>query len=484
VAGLIKVIFPKLRFSFYFILFTSKAGTIHKPVSLQEEEKILILLLCMVSQGSTMKKSNQILVVLISIFLALSFVFYSQFASYAASSVDDWPIFRHDAGHTGFSSGKAPNSSVVQLWNSTIDTGSLSAPASPVVADGLVYVGSADCNIYCFDGSSGAKVWSFATGGETHSAPAVIDGRVYVGSGDGYVYCLDASTGTQVWNHSVGVSVNSPMNFVDDRIYVESETGVVYCLAAVNGEILWSFPTGAEADRLSPAISEGYVFATNHNGDVFCLNATSGIRVWNFTVGDAVGSPVAVDDFVYFGSMDGNAYCLNASSGAKIWNYTTWYNSAGPAHGYHWGNSVSAPAVAYGRVYVGSSDFDVFCLDALTGEKIWNFSTGAGVYAPPTVAGGCVFAGSYDGNVYCLNASSGAEIWRSAAGVFSPVNAGGSAGSPVVADGVVYVVGNGVLSAWGSPSSGPTFPWFLVISVVSLVIIAAAIVVYLYSRRS
>jgi len=429
-------------------------------------------------------KISPILVVLISIFLALSFVFSGQFASYAASSVNDWPIFRHDAFHTGFSSGTAPTSSVVQLWNYTIDVSPLSGPASPVVANGLVYVGSADYNIYCFEGSTGAKVWSFATGGNTDSSPAVIDGRVYVGSEDGYVYCLDASGGNQVWNHSVGVSVDSPVNFVDGRVYVESRTGDVYCLDAVSGERMWSFSTGAKAYGLSPAISEGYVFATNRNGGVFCLNAASGVCVWNFTVGDAVGSPVAVDGFVYFGSSDGNAYCLNASSGAKIWNYTTWYNSAGPSHGYHWGNAVSDPAVAYGRVYVGSMDFDVFCLDALTGGKIWNFSTGAGVNAPPTVVGGCVFAGSYDGNVYCLNASSGVEIWRSAAGVFSPVNAGGSAGSPVVADGVVYVVGNGVISALGSPFSDSTFPLFEVIFVVILVLIAAAIGVYVYSKRS
>ena len=146
--------------------------------------------------------------------------------------------------------------------------------------------------------------------------------------------------------------------------------------------------------------------------------------------------------------------------------------------------------MAYGCVYVGSSDFDVFCLEALTGQKIWNFSTGAGVYLPPSVAEGCVFAGSYDGNVYCPNASSGVEIWRGAAGVFSPVNIAGSAGSPVVADGVVYVVGNGVLSAWSSPSSGDptssddsTFPCVEATAVVILVIIATATGAYIYSKR-
>ena len=430
-----------------------------------------------------MRKTSQILIVLTLIFLITSFVFTCQFASYSASSVDDWSLFRHDASNTGFSSSAAPTSSVVKLWNYTIQESATYSPAYPVVANGFVYVGSPDYSIYCFDAATGAKVWSYTTGGETYYSPAVIDSRVYVGSEDGYVYCLDAVEGTQVWNHSVGVSMNAPVNFVDDRLYIESEAGVVYCLCIIDGEMVWNFPTGAQADNLSPALSNGFIFATNSDGDVFCLNAASGVHVWNFTVGEAASSPVAVDGFVYFGSSDGNVYCLDASNGAKIWNYTTWYNNEGPSHGYHWGNGVSAPAVAYGHVYVGSSDFDVFCLDASTGGKIWNFSTG-GIVRAPSVAGGYVFAGSYDGNVYCLDASSGVELWLVAAGVFSPVNAAGSAGSPTVVDSVVYVFGNGVLSAWGAPSSDSAFPLFEVMVLVILLLIVAAIVLYLFFRQS
>jgi outer membrane protein assembly factor BamB len=422
---------------------------------------------------------------IVAVFLALSLVFCAQFASVATSSVDDWVVSRHDSSQTGFSTSEAPTSGVVQLWNYTIEADSLSRPESPVVVDGRVYVGSADYGVCCFEASDGTKVWSFETESQIDSSPAVIEGRVYVGSNDGYVYCLDATDGYQVWNSSVDVSVNSPVNFVDGRVYVESTRGNVYCLDATNGEKLWDFSTGANSYRRSPAIFEGYVFVSNENGDIFCLDAPSGAHIWDFSVGDAVGSPAAVDGFVYFGSRDGNAYCLNASNGDKIWNYTTWYNSAGPAHGYEWGNTVSDPAIAYGYVYLGSSDFDVFCLDALTGEKVWNFSTGGIVHAP-SVAGGCVFAGSYDGNVYCINASSGAEIWRGVAGVFSPVSVSGSAGPPVIADGVVYVVGNGVLSAWGSPmdeSQDSTFPLLELTVVIIVIIFATATISYIYSKR-
>ncbi|MCW8802108.1 MAG: PQQ-binding-like beta-propeller repeat protein [Candidatus Bathyarchaeota archaeon] len=417
-------------------------------------------------------------------FLVISLVFCAQIIFVDASSVDNWPVSRHDSSQTGFSTSVAPTSEVLQLWNYTIDADTISAPQSPVVVEGRVYIGSRDYGVCCLDATDGTKIWNFVTSANFDSSLAVVNGLVYAASDDGNIYCLDASNGNQIWDISVGASINSPVNFADGRLYVVSTAGELYCLDGSSGEQLWNFSTVSKSVRKSPAISDdGYVFFTNTNGDVFCINSVSGSLVWNVSIGSSVGSPVVVDDFLYFGSKDGNAYCLDVATGVKVWNYTTWYNNAGPSHGYHWGNSVSDPAVAYGCVYVGSSDFDVFCLDAFSGEKLWNFSTGGIVHAP-SVADGCVFAGSYDGNLYCLNASSGAKIWQNLVGVFSPVSMSGSAGSPAISDGVVYVVGNGVLSAWGLPSSDDlSFPLLEFIIVAILAIIATVTIAYLYFKR-
>ena len=42
-------------------------------------------------------------------------------------------------------------------------------------------------------------IWTFRTGGAVISTPAVADGRVYFGSFDSNVYALDASSGALVW---------------------------------------------------------------------------------------------------------------------------------------------------------------------------------------------------------------------------------------------------------------------------------------------
>jgi len=70
--------------------------------------------------------------------------------------------------------------------------------SSPAVADGLVYVGSADCSVYAVDADTGAKLWSYQTTAAVFSSPAVADGVVYVGSDDYNVYALDAHTGAKL----------------------------------------------------------------------------------------------------------------------------------------------------------------------------------------------------------------------------------------------------------------------------------------------
>ena len=428
---------------------------------------------------------------LILIILALALSFSSQIYG---SSVDDWSMFRHDAAQTGFSEGASPTASAKLLWNYRVDATATYFPTVPVVTGGFVYVATADqeqalYGVSCFKSSTGVVVWSFRTEGFAVSTPAVNGDHVYVGSGDpwkpseGYIYCLDASDGVEVWNYSVGEPVDSPVNFAENRVFFESSGGNLYCLDAAEGNKVWNYSTGGKADGLCPAVADNYVFVGNHDGNVICLNASNGAAIWNFTADDSVSSPTVAYGYVYFGSGDGNAYCVNASSGDKVWNYTTWFNSEGPTNNYHWGNSVGGPAVAYGYVFVGSSDFDVFCLDALTGEKVWNVTTSAEVYAAPSVAERCVYVGSYDGNVYCLNASSGMENWRYAAGIFSPANAAGSAGSPVIANGEVYVVGNGVLSVLGLPSSDTAFPLVWVALFVVVLVIVLVVVAYAMSAR-
>jgi outer membrane protein assembly factor BamB len=44
--------------------------------------------------------------------------------------------------------------------------------------------------VYALDASAGTELWSYATGAPVYSSPAVANGMVYVGSEDGNVYAF------------------------------------------------------------------------------------------------------------------------------------------------------------------------------------------------------------------------------------------------------------------------------------------------------
>ena len=70
-------------------------------------------------------------------------------------------------------------------------------------------------------------------------------------------------------------------------------------------------------------------------------------------------------------------------------------------------------AVAGGRLYFGSSvEHTINCLNADTGATNWSFFTDGPVRMSPTVQDEKVYAGSDDGTVYCLNATNAALLWK------------------------------------------------------------------------
>jgi hypothetical protein len=112
--------------------------------------------------------------------------------------------------------------------------------------------------------------------------------------------------------------------------------------------------------------------------------------VQNYTTGSVFSAPAVAYGILYVGSGDSKIYALNVTTGASVWNYTT-------------GNSVmSSPAVADGVLYVGSYDDNVYAINATTGTSVWTYTTGNPVFSSPAVVNGVVYIGSYDDKVYAF----------------------------------------------------------------------------------
>lgn len=75
------------------------------------------------------------------------------------------------------------------------------------------------------------------------------------------------------------------------------------------------------------------------------------------------------------------------------------------------------PCIVDGKVFIGSPVDDcLHCVDLNTGKSLWTFFTGGPIRLAPTIADGRVYFGSDDGHVYCLNANDGSVVWQLRAG--------------------------------------------------------------------
>ena len=75
-------------------------------------------------------------------------------------------------------------------------------------------------------------------------------------------------------------------------------------------------------------------------------------------------------------------------------------------------NTPTAPVNAMNTTYFAGSHGIVRALDTVTGQLKWTAHTGGGIKYPPTLAGARLYVGSADGWVYCLNAYTGQRLWR------------------------------------------------------------------------
>jgi outer membrane protein assembly factor BamB len=84
---------------------------------------------------------------------------------------------------------------------------------------------------------------------------------------------------------------------------------------------------------------------------------------------------------------------------AAVWKFAT-------------GNAIQAnPGVGGGRVYVGSTDNNVYAVTAADGRRAWSYQPGAAVTAAPEVVGSVVCLSTSQGHFYALRAADGARAW-------------------------------------------------------------------------
>ncbi len=238
------------------------------------------------------------------------------------------------------------------------------------------------------------------------------------------VSALNPTSGVSIWTRTLVGTFGAQTGATLDQgsLYFGTGDYVLHSLNSQTGATRWSMPVGGIPSNA--AVSGGLVYVAA-NTFVLALNARTGAKVWRSVSlkGPVVGTPTVSNGLVYEAGWP-RLYALNAATGKVVWTYKT-------------GGAIefSSAVIAGGLVYVASGDMYLYAVDAATGVLAWKSSLGPQLFsAPPSpsVADGVVFA-SGNGAIQAFDATIGSPIWSTTIANF--------AGSPVVANGVVYAAG-------------------------------------------
>ena len=308
----------------------------------------------------------------------------------------------------------------------------LDAPASPAP------------HAWSFDGSG--RVWGYQPGMTVWSSPALasIEGRamLVVGNYDHTIYALDAATGESVWKFTTGGPVYAAPVFFRQGdtwlVFAASTDRLVYAIDAALGRQVWVHavedyrPTLGGARLSAPCVggtgaTDDAVFVaywvwdrslanSQQKSGVLAFAMADGKPLWRQELGDnELTAPIFVrrdgHGTLYLGSTNGNIYAMDAATGAVLWKKTELDAVRSPPAFFQ---SPSGPLVIAGSMFG-----KVRGLDATSGSERWSYKTGDRITGSPAVLierrGARAFVGSYDQSLHAFNPADGSPLWRHAA---------------------------------------------------------------------
>ena len=161
---------------------------------------------------------------------------------------------------------------------------------------------------------------------------------------------------------------------------------------------------------------KGTIFVTNGFGNVIALDANSGEEIWKINIRIPIRSaPIAFDNVVYVISHDNQVFALNSLNGEVLWNHRGILESASVLSS----NSVSIDG---GLVFVPYSSGEIYAIRTLNGSVAWTDSlsrTGSStslseinsITARPVTDNGRMISISHAGRMISVDISSGERLW-------------------------------------------------------------------------
>lgn len=224
-------------------------------------------------------------------------------------------------------------------------------------------------------------LWKFKTGGPLHASPVIANGILYIGSTDGKLYALDAKQWGIRWVFDAGDAIRYSATVLGNRVYFSARNNKVYALDAKTGEKLWEFKSKSWMDA-PPIVSDNKVYVGAFPSKIYLLNARTGTL-------EAMRERTVHIEGIEYGCAKGVFRPIFPEHNADLWRGQT-------------NGSESYPVTANGVVYIGARNGKLHAFDAVSKSETWTYQLGSFVDAAPAISDGVLYAASGDGTVYAF----------------------------------------------------------------------------------
>ncbi|MCW4018249.1 MAG: PQQ-binding-like beta-propeller repeat protein [Candidatus Bathyarchaeota archaeon] len=227
------------------------------------------------------------------------------------------------------------------------------------------------------------------------NAPMAFGGLVFV-QGGGRTYALNGATGEIVWNISGGGALAK----IDDTYMMKGTD----CIKISDGSTVWTGPPGFTwtfyASDLKMLVCSRYGWNLPDPSQPPTL-------AWNRTGETYYGIegerlPYA-DGKLFIGTTNNFVECINAKTGETLWVI--------PATSQFWYRGTYTE----GKLIFGGLDNNMYAWDANTGKLLWTYNPGTwyGQWASAAASAyGLVFEHNQDTYLYAINATTGQLVWK------------------------------------------------------------------------
>lgn len=277
------------------------------------------------------------------------------------------------------------------------------------VANSEILLSTLNGQILTIDEPTGKPNLRLKINGYIHATPAATSTQLFVGSSTGTIRAINRKSKTIDWSAQLPGPVYARPIIAQNTLVIANH-GEFFGLNPQTGKIIWQTPmpeSNTAFSQSEPCTDGTRVYVTCWDSHIYCLDAKSGEIVWRkacqprtFAFSPAIGSPCLDEDSVYCVANGNGLFRFNKLTGEQI------YEVAAP--GDKFGHS--SPVHLEGRIYAGGlgDNGSVWCVDAKTGDIIWESRTGSIIYdSSPAIGHGLLAIGSANGILQVLRISDG-----------------------------------------------------------------------------